>query len=115
MTYKGYLGSVAYSEDDDVFYGKIEGIDSLVNFEGSSVEELKSSFHDAVDDYIEFCKEAGIPAHKSYSGSLNVRISAETHSRIAFLARQEGISINAVIIKALDNKVASMSGGQKMQ
>ena len=25
MTYKGYLGSVAYSEKDNVFFGKIEG------------------------------------------------------------------------------------------
>ena len=24
MTYKGYLGSVAYSEKDNVFFGKIE-------------------------------------------------------------------------------------------
>lgn len=26
MTYKGYLGSVAFSEKDNVFFGKIEGI-----------------------------------------------------------------------------------------
>ena len=30
MTYKGYLGSVASSEEDDVFFGKIEGINGLV-------------------------------------------------------------------------------------
>ena len=40
MTYKGYLGSVAYSEKDQVFFGKIEGINGLVNFEGESVKEL---------------------------------------------------------------------------
>jgi predicted HicB family RNase H-like nuclease len=26
MNYKGYLGSVAFSEQDGVFYGKVEGI-----------------------------------------------------------------------------------------
>ena len=40
MTYKGYLGSVAYSEKDQVFFGKIEGINGLVNFEGESVKKL---------------------------------------------------------------------------
>lgn len=34
MTYKGYLGSVAYSEKDQVFFGKIEGINGLVNYGG---------------------------------------------------------------------------------
>ena len=52
MTYKGYLGSVAYSEKDNVFFGKIEGINGLVNFEGESVKELTEAFHEAVDDYL---------------------------------------------------------------
>ena len=32
MTYKGHLGSVNYSDKDQVFFGKIEGINGLVNF-----------------------------------------------------------------------------------
>ena len=52
MTYKGYLGSVAYSEKDNVFFGKVEGINGLVNFEGESVRELTDAFHEAVDDYL---------------------------------------------------------------
>lgn len=57
MTYKGYLGSVAYS--DQVFFGKIEGINGLVNFEGESVKELTEAFHEAVDNYQAYCKQAG--------------------------------------------------------
>ena len=48
MTYKGYLGSVAFSEKDQVFFGKIEGINGLINFEGDSVKELTEAFHEAV-------------------------------------------------------------------
>ncbi|MCS2390163.1 hypothetical protein NXV57_25990 [Bacteroides thetaiotaomicron] len=44
LTYKGYMGSVNFSEKDSVFFGKIEGIDGLVNFEGESVKELTGSF-----------------------------------------------------------------------
>ena len=54
LNYKGFIGSVAFSEEDNVFFGKIEGIDGLVNFEGSSVEELKEAFHEAVDDYVAY-------------------------------------------------------------
>lgn len=57
LKYKGFIGSVAFSEADGVFFGKIEGIDGLVNFEGESVTELTEAFHEAVDDYLAFCKE----------------------------------------------------------
>jgi predicted HicB family RNase H-like nuclease len=108
LKYKDYLGTVNFSEKDGVFFGKIEGIDGLVNFEGESVKELTDAFHEAVDDYIEYCKEEGIEAHKSYSGSLNIRISPETHSCVAALAKQAGVSINAFIKSALEQKVAAM-------
>lgn len=39
LKYKDFIGSVAFSEADNVFFGKIEGIDGLVNFEGESVTE----------------------------------------------------------------------------
>ena len=43
--YKNFIGSVAFSEADNVFFGKIEGIDGLVNFEGESVSEITNAFH----------------------------------------------------------------------
>ncbi len=106
MKYKGYIGSVCFSEKDSVFYGKVEGINGLVNFEGDSVKVLTESFHEAVDDYLEFCREEGIEPQKSYSGSLNVRISPEVHCQVAALARQSGITINAFIRRAVEKEVA---------
>ena len=105
MTYKGYLGSVAYSEKDQVFFGKIEGINGLVNFEGESVKELTEAFHEAVDDYLAYCKDEGIEPDKSYTGVLNVRLTPAIHRQIAMLALQAGISINAYIKDALEEKV----------
>ena len=53
LTYKKFIGSVHFSTEDEVFYGKIEGISDLVTFEGSSVKELKKSFINSVNDYLE--------------------------------------------------------------
>ncbi len=50
MRFKDYIGSVHYSTDDEVFFGKIEGINDSVSFEGSNVSELKEAFKDAVED-----------------------------------------------------------------
>lgn len=108
LQYKGFLGSVEFSEADGVFFGKIEGINALVNFEGESVKELTEAFHEAVEDYLVFCEEEGIQPHKSYSGALNVRLTPDIHSRVAMLAKQTGMSINAFIRKAVENQIAAM-------
>lgn len=58
LTYKGYIGSVNYSDKDQVSFGKIEGINGLVNFEGESVKELTKAFQEAVDDYIAYSNKS---------------------------------------------------------
>lgn len=110
LKYKGYMGSVAFSEGDGVFFGKIEGIDALVNYEGESVGELTAAFHEAVEDYLAYCQENGIEPRKSYSGTLNIRISPETHTRIAELATEAGVTINTFISRALDRETARPQG-----
>ncbi len=108
MTYKGYLGSVNFSEKDQVFFGKIEGINGLVNFEGESVKELTNAFHEAVDDYLAYCEDEGIEPDKSYTGVLNVRLTPAIHRQIAMLARQAGVTLNAYIKETLKEKVDSL-------
>ena len=108
LKYKKFIGSVAFSEADGEFFGKIEGIDGLVNFEGESVTELTNAFHEAVDDYLAYCAEEGIEPHKSYSGSLNVRLTPEIHTHVAYLAKQTGMSINSFIRTAVEKQIAAM-------
>lgn len=104
LKYKGYTGTVAFSEKDGVFFGKVEGIDGLVNFEGSSVQELTASFQEAVDDYLAYCEAEGIEPRKAYSGTLNIRIPPSVHRRIAELATDAGVTINTFISKALERE-----------
>ena len=76
LNYKGYIGSIEVSEEDNCLFGKILDLpnDTMISYEGETVEQLKSDFMEAVDAYIAYCKENGIAPHKSYSGSLNIRV-----------------------------------------
>ena len=67
LSYKRYVGSVHFNADDEVFYGKIVGVDDLVTFEGTTVAALAASFRDAVEYYVVLCRSAAKPARKSYS------------------------------------------------
>ena len=40
IEYKGYLGSVEFSSEDEVFFGKIQGIRSLISYEGTTASDL---------------------------------------------------------------------------
>lgn len=58
MEYKGYVGSVEFSENDGLFFGKVQGIRSLISYEGTTLSSLVSDFHDAVDDYLKLCEDS---------------------------------------------------------
>lgn len=98
MQYKGYIGSVEFSENDKVLFGKVQGIRSLISYEGTTVQELLDDFHDAVDDYLALCEAEGTKPEVAYKGSLNVRFkSPDTHRRAAIYAMTHDQTINGFI------------------
>jgi predicted HicB family RNase H-like nuclease len=105
LGYKGFYASVYFSEEDNLLFGKIEGINDLVMFEGSSVTEMKQMFKVAVEDYIETCKRFNKPLLKSFKGSFNVRVKPEVHQRAALLATMKGISLNQLVQKAIEKEL----------
>lgn len=53
LKYKGYTGSVDYSEEDNCLYGKVLGISkNMITYEGQDVNELRKDFEGAIDDYL---------------------------------------------------------------
>lgn len=105
LEYKDFHGTVHFSEEDAVFFGKISGINDLVTFEGSSVKDLQNSFKEAVDDYISICEEKQIPALKSMKGSFNVRIDPDLHQKAAITSSKLGISLNQFVKRAIESSL----------
>lgn len=106
MRYKEYYATINYEEETSTFYGKIEDIDDLVSFEGTTVEELKKSFKYMVEEYLEFCKENGKQPDKPYKGSFNVRVGSELHKKAVMMARTSNMSLNQFVENAIKEKVA---------
>jgi len=105
IEYKGYIGSIEYSPEDKCFFGKLEMIDDLVTFEATSADELESNFHNAVDEYLQTCKELNREPQKTYKGVFNVRIDPVLHRQIYKEALKAGISLNAFVQQVLKNQV----------
>ena len=107
LEYRGYLGSVRYSDEDEVLHGRLEFIHDLVTYEGRDVASLKHAFREAVDDYVSLCEDDGRKPDIPLEGSFNVRPGRELHRRAMLYARREGMSLNAVVTSALRRMLES--------
>jgi predicted HicB family RNase H-like nuclease len=105
LQYKDYIGSVHFSEEDGVFFGKIEGITDLVTFEGTTVEEIKIAFHEAIEDYTSICKETGKIAQKSCKGNFRVKIPPELHKKAVQQSVIQRVTLNDIIQQALEREL----------
>ncbi|MCM1067504.1 MAG: type II toxin-antitoxin system HicB family antitoxin [Muribaculaceae bacterium] len=106
MKYKGYSGSVEFSPEDNCFFGKVQGIKgTLISYEGTSVDEIRQDFEQAVDYYLESCQERGIEPAKPYSGKLLIRMPSDLHSQVAEAAAKAGTTINEFINSALRHEI----------
>jgi predicted HicB family RNase H-like nuclease len=59
LEFEGYSARVELDPDDECFVGRVAGINDVVGFHGSTIEELKTAFHEAVADYIATCRKTG--------------------------------------------------------
>jgi predicted HicB family RNase H-like nuclease len=114
LRYKDYLASVQFSAEDEVFHGKILGINDLVNFEGTTVKELKRAFSEAVEDYLETCKKVGKSPDKTYKGSFNIRIPQELHRMAAINAALKNMSLNDFVRYAIDFTLSQSGNIRKL-
>lgn len=105
LEYKGYHATITYDADDELFVGEVFGIADSLNFHGSSIEELKRTFAQSIDNYLDLCKQIGKEPEKEFKGSFNVRIPSELHKKISILAAQQEISLNQYVINALSRTI----------
>lgn len=105
LEYKGYTAKIEFSSEDELFCGSIFGIYDNISFEGSSVQELKLAFIEAVDDYLDMCIRLGKEPNKKYKGNFNVRVSPEIHKKAAIKANDTGMSLNQFVEQAISNNL----------
>jgi len=101
LKYKEYSGSVEYSDEDGVFFGRIIGINDRITFDGDNVKSLRINFEEAVDGYLEVCSQIGKEPDKTYKGTFNVRIAPELHRDLAVYSASHGKTLNSTVEEAI--------------
>ncbi len=110
LEYKCYTGSIEYSPEDNLLFGKVLGIRSLISYEGETGKSLEKDFKEAIDTYLADCKLDGKTPEKPFKGSFNIRISAKLHQKAALLAMRTKTSLNSLVADAIRTKVSNEPG-----
>ncbi|MFY0468294.1 type II toxin-antitoxin system HicB family antitoxin, partial [Enterobacter cloacae complex sp. YD24/O97A9] len=64
-----------------------------------------------VDLYLQSCVEDGKEPDTPFKGVFNVRLDPELHRRVAEMAMEEDLSLNAFVNKALEKEVSNHRAG----
>ncbi len=105
LHYKGYTGSIEFSAEDNVLFGKVLGVKGLLSYEGATGKDLEDDFKEVIDDYLADCEARGIKPEKPYKGSFNVRISPALHQKAALQAKEENVSLNSLVAEAIRRRI----------
>ncbi len=105
LEYRGYTGSIEYSGEDDLLYGKVLGVKGLISYEGKTGNDLENDFKEAINAYLLDCEKNGVQVEKPFKGSFNVRVSPVLHQRAVLLAIESKVSLNSFVAEAIRLRV----------
>lgn len=105
LEYKGYSGSIEYSDEDQLLFGKVLGVKGLLSYEGQTGKDLETDFKEVIDVYLADCEAENKIPEKPFKGSFNVRIPSTLHQKAALLAMEAKVSLNAFVAESIRSRV----------
>lgn len=107
MELDGFIAVIKFNPETDEFRGEIQGLNGGADFYGRTPDELRKEFKASLEHFIATATKHGLPIRKDSSGRFNLRISPGLHARASTVAKAEGISLNALVERAIHAEVAA--------
>mgnify|MGYP001819643058 CR=1 FL=1 len=108
MEYEGYVAVFEFDPTIDAFHGEVANTVDTITFEGRSVDEIRTAFHESVDDYLELCEREGRRPDHPYSGTFSLRLGPKLHRAAAVAASARGVSLNRFATDAIRERLARL-------
>lgn len=99
--YRGYFAEVWLDVESKMICGCVDGLSKKLTFESESACEIEQAFHNAIDCYLENCKQGKQKPERQYRGPFSVRMDDELHKELAYWAQRNGVSLNGAVIMAV--------------
>jgi predicted HicB family RNase H-like nuclease len=60
LEYQGYQASIEPDLGAGILFGRVLNTHTVITFAAERVDEIVVKFHEAIDDYLDWCREDGI-------------------------------------------------------
>jgi predicted HicB family RNase H-like nuclease len=101
LKYKNYLGTVEYSEEDNLLCGEVVGIKDLIMYHGHSLEDLKRDFEESLDFYLETCAAEGFEPNKTSYVNVDLQLPPELRRRLISFTTERDKPLNEAVEEAI--------------
>ena len=103
LYHKGYMSQVHFDNEDNIFYGKVGGINDLITFHGKDMADIKKAFKDTLDAYLKTCEEENIVPETYRDSLIEPKIVLKGCDKVALdlLLADSGLSIEECIKKLI--------------
>jgi predicted HicB family RNase H-like nuclease len=59
LEYRGYRAGIEPDIDAGILFGRVLNTETVITFAAERVDEIVGRFHEAIDDYLDWCREDG--------------------------------------------------------
>lgn len=105
MTINGVKAVIHYDPEIEMFRGEFTGLNGGADFYGKDVDSLKREGEISLRVFLEMCQKDGVDPYIKTSGKFMVRLPSDLHRRAAVAAKASGISLNALVERALSREL----------
>lgn len=102
LSHKGYSGTCEVSVEDRCLHGRVLHIRDVISYGGDTFDELEKCFIEAVDCYLDHCKEVGKSPDKPYTGTFSIRVGPDRHKKIVDTGARLGLGLNESLNYIID-------------
>ena len=108
LQYKGFIAKLRIDDEENMIYGEVIGVRTVLTCAGRSIAEIKKSFRSVVDAYLGFCAAQGIEPEKRWKGKLSFRPrSDEMRVMMQRKAIAAGKSVNEWLNQVVERELAA--------
>lgn len=101
LQYKNYTCQVSYYNVKDQLVGRVLGMSQIANVNARTLDELKKEFHQAVDEYLLSCDNAGMKPAQAFTGNFTVRTTPAIHEALTLYALSQGTNLAQIMQQAI--------------
>jgi hypothetical protein len=96
MSFQGYIGNARYSDDDEVYHGKLLYVTDVITYEADTADKIEAAFQEAVQHYLTTCVSIGdLPNNPKPDNFIAIADAPRDGTHISVIRPEDSVGFEA--------------------